>query len=51
MSPDTPQNMQYRIIRFNLHSRAKGNAMLVNTSVAHSFPFSDAAVSIQPQDL
>lgn len=51
MSPDTPQNVQYRIIRFNLHSRAKGNAMLVNTSMAHSFPFSDTAVSIQPQDL
>lgn len=46
MSPDTPQNTQYRIIRFNLHSRAKANATLVN--MVHSFLFSDAAVSIQP---
>lgn len=44
MSPDTPQNMQYRIIRFNLHSRANGNAMLLNISAVHSSPFSDVAV-------
>lgn len=44
MSPETPQNLQYRIIRFDIHSKAKDNAMLVNISIVHSGPFSDAAV-------
>lgn len=44
MSPGTPQNTQYRIIRFNLHAKANGNARLVNVSIVHSSPFSDADV-------
>lgn len=44
MSPGTPQNMQYRIIRFHLHAKANGNARLMNVSIALSSPFSDADV-------
>lgn len=44
MTPGTPQNKQYRIIRFNLHSKANDNARLVNISTVHSSPFSDADV-------
>lgn len=44
MSPDAPQNMQYRMIRFSLHSKANRNVLLVNISIVHSSPFSDATV-------
>lgn len=44
MIPGTPQNTQYRIIRFNLHSKANGNERLVTISIVHSSPFSDADV-------